>query len=111
MTQHKQFENNIPKFFKNELKGNDLRRFVYHYEECETCREQADEEYAYFSTYNDLDKEKNYNHKKDLKTKVVNTITQLEFNDKILIIKYTIYSILICILLALMVGFILKVIY
>ena len=111
MSQHKQFENNIPKFFKNELKDNDLRRFVYHYEECESCRDQANEEYAFFATYNDMDKESNYDHRKDLKTKVSYTIAKIEFNDKILRIKYTILSIVICVLGMLFVGFVLRFIY
>ena len=111
MTQHKQFENNIPKFFKNELKDNDLRRFVYHYEECESCREQANEEYAFFATYNDLDNELNYDHRKDLKTKVNNTIAKIEFNDKILRIKYSIISILICIIGLIFMAFMLRTIY
>lgn len=111
MTQHKQFENNIPKFFKNELSGNELRRFVYHYEECENCRNQANEEYAFFATYNDLDNESNYNHAKDLKSKVNETIAKIEFSDKIKLIKYTIISIAICLIGMFLVAFILRIIF
>ena len=111
MTQHKQFENNIPKFFRNELKDNDLRRFVYHYEDCENCREQANEEYAFFATYNDLDKEADYDHRKDLKNKVHNTIVKIEFDDKLLRIKYTIISLAICIFGLVFMAFVLRMIY
>ena len=111
MTQHKQFENNIPKFFKNELKDNDLRRFVYHYDECESCREQAIEEYAFFATYNDLDKTPNYDYSKDLKKRVNDTIAKIEFNDKLLKIKYTILSLVICLLAMIFVGFVLRFVF
>ena len=111
MINHKQFENNIPKFFKNELTGNELRRFAYHFVECETCREQAMEEYAFYTTYNDLDKELNFDYRKDLKKKIDNTISQIESNDKILQIKYFIVSVLICIFGVIAVGLLLRIIY
>ena len=86
------FNKNINNFFRDKLSGNNLRRFCYTALNDSKCYNVLLEEYMFFVNLNDLDKEYNFNYKKNLDKKLNSEINKIHLNDKKLIKKYILIS-------------------
>lgn len=97
-------------FLEDKLSFNDERKFIYHIDTCKKCFDELLEEYIFYVSYNDLDKNLNLNYRDSL----INIINEKKYKiitDDKKITKYYIFIsigiIIICVnILALFVKFI-----
>ncbi|MBQ2205347.1 MAG: hypothetical protein II411_05590 [Lachnospiraceae bacterium] len=83
-------------FLKGTLKGNELRRTVYHIKNCPYCKEVLLDEFSFYMTFNDLDKDLNFNYEKKMNELLNDTEQKIVALDSKLKKKYVILSILLC---------------
>lgn len=104
-------EKNINSFLRETLKGNELRKTYYHLKKCERCKEVLLDEFSFYTTFNDLDKNLDFNYEKKLNEFMNKIEFQIKNNDSILIQKYVITSILICVGILVLLIIALRVVY
>ena len=104
-------EKNINSFLRESLKGNELRKTYYHLKKCERCKEVLLDEFSFYTTFNDLDKNLDFNYEKKLNEFMNKIEFQIKNNDSVLIQKYVITSILICVGILVLLIIALRVVY
>ena len=90
-------QKNIKSFLRETLKGNELRKTYYHLKKCPECKEVLLDEFSFYTTINDLDKDLDFNYEKNLAKFMSKIEKRITDNDSNLIFKYYFISILICI--------------
>ena len=101
----------IDSFIKGTLKGNELRRVFYHIKDCEECNEVLLDEFSFYTAFNDLDRDLDFNYKERLDLMMKNTEDKIRIKDATLKQKYFIMSLLICFAFLFLVVIALKVVY
>ena len=101
----------IDSFIKGTLKGNELRRVFYHIKDCEECYEVLLDEFSFYTAFNDLDRDLDFNYKKRLDLIMKDIENKIKIKDSSLRQKYFIISLLICFAFLFLVVIALKVVY
>ena len=101
----------IDSFIKGTLNGNELRRFFYHIKDCKECNEVLLDEFSFYTAFNDLDRDLDFNYKEKLKIMMKDTEDKIKIRDSYLRHKYFIMSLLICFVFLFLVVIALKVVY
>mgnify|MGYP006873037107 CR=1 FL=1 len=102
---------NINSFIKGTLKGNELRHTYFHLKKCDKCREVLLDEFSFYTIFNDLDKNLDFNYKKSLEKLMHVAERKIIEHDEKLRKKYFIMSIAICILFFVLLVIALRVVY
>lgn len=102
---------NINSFLRETLRGNELRRTYYHLKECEKCREVLLDEFSFYTTFNDLDKDLDFNYQKKLNELMDATEKKIKSKDNKKTRKYIIISIGICIIFVILLIIALRITY
>lgn len=104
-------EKNLTQFIRKTLSGNALRRTYYHIIGCKKCREALLDEFSFYTTFNDLDKDLDFNYDKQCK-KLLNDIgSSIKKHDNSLRTKYVAISISFCIIAIILVGIAVRFVY
>ena len=91
-------QKNINSFLRETLRGNELRRTYYHLKKCQDCKEVLLDEFSFYTTFNDLDKDLDFNYERNLK-KFMNKIgDRIKSKDDKLTSTYIFASVMICIM-------------
>ncbi len=106
-----QAKKNINAFLRGTLKGNELRRTYYHLKKCDSCREVLLDEFSFYTTFNDLDKDLDFNYEKNLNEYMTKVEKSILSHDARLKRKYVIISLMICSILVLLLVIAIKVVY
>ena len=101
----------IDSFIKGTLKGNELRRVFYHIKNCEECNEILLDEFSFYTAFNDLDRDLDFNYKERLNIMMNETESRIKMRDATLKQRYFIISLLICFAFLFLVVIALKVVY
>lgn len=104
-------QNNFNSLLKGTLSGNELRRTYYHIVKCDECREVLLDEFSFYTTFNDLDKDLDFNYEKKLNELLLSIKNNIENKDMAKVVRYTIYSILICLAFIVILFLALKLVY
>ena len=104
-------QKNISSFLKKTLKGNKLRKTYYHIKKCDVCREVLLDEFSFYMTFNDLDKDLDFNYKRRLNEVLRDVENQIVTKDKKLKIKYILLSLGICIAFVIILVVALRIVY
>ena len=104
-------EKNINSFIRGTLKGNKLRKVYYHLKKCAKCREVLLDEFSFYMTFNDLDKDLNFNYQKNLDKLMADTEFDIKRNDAIIKQNYFAMSVAICAFFLLLLIIAIKVVY
>ena len=104
-------QKNINNFLRKTLKGNELRKTYYHLATCPDCKEVLLDEFSFYTTFNDLDIDLDFNYEKKLNEFMNNIKWQIINSDKKIIKKYRFISIIICVVFILLLVIALKVVY
>lgn len=107
----KSAQKRIGAFIRGTLSGNELRKTYYHINKCDKCKEILLDEFSFYTVFNDLDKELDFNYHNKINELLEKTGEDIKKSDSIKIMKYRIYSFLICVLGAVIVFIALKVVY
>ena len=104
-------QKNINSFLRKTLKGNELRKTYYHLKKCSKCKEVLLDEFSFYTTFNDLDKDLDFNYKKNLE-KYMNSIEEkIKSRDSVMISRFIIASVAICFLFLLILVLALRLMY
>ena len=106
-----EFYKNIKNFLRDKLSGDDLRKFCYVALENSECYNVLLEEYMFYINLNDLDKEFNFNYKKNLNKKLEDTKNKIVLSDKKIIKKYMMITIIFSIFFLFLLILVLRIIY
>ncbi len=90
-------EKNLGSLIRGTLKGNELRRTYYHIKKCPMCYELLLDEFSFYTSFNDLDVDLDFNYKKNLNKLLDDIGYNLKKYDAHLKNKYILYSILFCV--------------
>lgn len=90
-------QKNFNSLIKGTLKGRQLRQTYYHIENCSECKEVLLDEFSFYATFNDLDKDLNFNYKNRVDEMLNSIKTNIEVGDIANALKYVVFSIIICI--------------
>ena len=104
-------EKNINSLIRGTLKGKELRRTYFHLKKCARCKEVLLDEFSFYMTFNDLDKDLNFNYKENLDKFMAETEYNIKHNDSIIRQNYYIVSILICFFIFVLLVFALRMVY
>ena len=104
-------QNKIDRFVKGTLKGNELRRTFYHIKGCKKCSEVLLDEFSFYTAFNDLDRDLDFNYKKRLAIMMNDTENMIKAKDAYLRQKYFVVSLLICFAFLFLVVIALRVVY
>ena len=104
-------QKNINSFLRETLKGNELRKTYYHLKNCETCKEVLLDEFSFYTTFNDLDRDLGFNYERNLKKFMDKIGERIKSRDDKLRSKYVLVSIAICIMLLLILVIALRIVY
>ena len=104
-------QKNINSFLRKTLKGNELRKTYYHLLKCRECKEVLLDEFSFYTTFNDLDKDLDFNYERKL-TEFMNGVGEkIKSRDSNMISKFTLVSILLCILFLIILIIALRIMY
>ena len=106
-----EFYKNIKNFLRDKLSGDALRKFCYVALDNSDCYDVLLEEYMFYINLNDLDKEFNFNYKKNLNQKLEDAKNKIVLNDKRIIKKYIMITIILCIVVLFLITIFLRIIY
>lgn len=101
---------NINALLKGTIKGNNLRRTYYHIKSCEKCKEILLDEFSFYTTFNDLDTDLDFNYKTKLEEFLMKIENKILVNDSDKKLKYTVISLCICFVFAILVALALRMI-
>ncbi len=104
-------QKNINSFLRETLRDNELRRTYYHLKRCQECKEVLLDEFSFYTAFNDLDKDLNFNYQKKLNEFMNKTEDRIKTNDSKKTKKYLIISIAICVVFVILLVIALKVTY
>ena len=104
-------QKNINSFLRQTLKGNELRKTYYHLQKCKECKEVLLDEFSFYTTFNDLDKDLDFNYEKNLSSFMSKIEKNIKDRDAKLRRRYIIISIAICIVFLLILIIALRVMY
>ena len=104
-------QKNINSFLKETLRGNELRRTYYHLKKCQDCKEVLLDEFSFYTTFNDLDKDLDFNYQKQLNEFMKKTEDSIKIRDNKMTRRYILVSILICVLFTIILVIALRVTY
>lgn len=102
---------NMNGFLRGTLKSLEQRRTYYHIEKCSECKEVLLDEFSFYTTFNDLDTDLDFNYVKGFEKFLRNVKEKIESGDEELKIRYTILSILICILFIIILYLAIRLVY
>lgn len=109
--QCKTAQKNINSFLKETLKGNELRRTYYHLAKCPECKEILLDEFSFYTVFNDLDNELDFSYKKKLDELMKRIEDEIVLGDKRKVKRYTIISIIMCVMFVILLIIAIKVMY
>ena len=109
--QCKTAQKNINSFLKETLKGNELRRTYYHLAKCPECKEILLDEFSFYTVFNDLDNELDFSYKKKLDELMKRIEDEIVSGDKRKVKRYTIISIIMCVMFVILLIIAIKVMY
>ena len=101
----------IDSFIKGTLKGNELRRTLYHIKGCPKCKEVLLDEFSFYTAFNDLDRDLDFNYSNKLNSLLNSVEERIKIKDSYLRQKYFVISVLICFFMLFLVVIALKVVY
>ena len=104
-------QKNINSFLRETLRGNELRRTYYHLKKCQDCKEVLLDEFSFYTTFNDLDKDLDFNYQKQLNEFMKKTEDSIKTRDNKMTRRYILVSILICVLFTIILVIALRVTY
>ena len=104
-------QKNINCFLKGTLKGNELRKTYYHLAKCNKCKEVLLDEFSFYTTFNDLDKDLDFNYEKNLNRFMRKIGDRLKNQDETMTRNFVIASILICIFLIILLALAIRIVY
>ena len=104
-------QKNINSFLRETLKGNELRRTYYHLAKCRECKEVLLDEFSFYTTFNDLDKDLDFNYEKKLNEFMRNVEGKIKNSDLRKINKYVLMSIVICTIFVLILIIAIRLVY
>ena len=104
-------QKNINSFLRETLRGNELRRTYYHLKKCQDCKEVLLDEFSFYTTFNDLDKDLDFNYQKQLNEFMKKTEDSIKIRDNKMTRRYILVSILICVLFTIILVIALRVTY
>lgn len=91
-------QKNINKLIRNELKKDELRETFNHISKCKKCMEVLLEEYSFYIAFNDQDKELYFDYENKLNLFLEKIHNEIKTENMKLTIKYTLFSIIFCVL-------------
>lgn len=98
-------------FLRETLKGDELRKTYYHLTKCKNCKEVLLDEFSFYTTFNDLDKDLSFNYEKNL-SKFMRKIGEgIQLQDSSATFRYVIISVLLCLLFILILIVALRIMY
>ena len=106
-----QAKKNINAFLRGTLKGNELRRTYYHLKKCDSCREVLLDEFSFYTTFNDLDKDLDFNYEKNLSEFMERIGFKIKSRDTALVQRYILVSIFICFVFLMILVIALRIMY
>lgn len=89
-------QKNINSFLRETLKGNELRKTYYHLQKCPECKEVLLDEFSFYTTFNDLDKDLGFNYEKKLSEFMERIGLKIKTRDSKLVNRYVFISVFIC---------------
>ena len=104
-------QKNINSFLRETLKGNELRKTHYHLKNCETCKEVLLDEFSFYTTFNDLDRDLGFNYERNLKKFMDKIGERIKSRDDKLTSKYIFASVMICIMFLIILIIVLRIAY
>ena len=104
-------QKNINSFLRETLKGNELRKTYYHLKKCTNCKDVLLDEFSFYTTFNDLDKDLDFNYEKNLSSFMKKIGDRISNRDSSLMSRYIIVSIFICVILLLILVIALRIMY
>ena len=104
-------QKNINSFIRKTLKGNELRKTYYHLKKCPECKEVLLDEFSFYTTFNDLDKDLDFNYERNLNNFMDEIGENIKNRDASLMGKYIVASIAICILFLIILILALRIMY
>ena len=104
-------QKNINSFLRETLKGNELRKTYYHLKNCDICKEVLLDEFSFYTTFNDLDKDLGFNYEKNLKIFMDKIGERIKSKDDKMISKYIFASIAICVMFIFILVIALRIVY
>ncbi len=104
-------QKNINSFLRQTLKGNELRKTYYHLTKCPECKEVLLDEFSFYTTFNDLDKDLDFNYEKNLSEFMENVGLKIKARDAKLVNRYILMSIFICIVFLMILVIALRIMY
>ena len=90
-------QKNINSFLRETLKGNELRKTYYHLLKCKDCKEVLLDEFSFYTIFNDLDKDLDFNYEKNLSLFMDKIGNKINIYDYKKTRYYIMISILMCI--------------
>ena len=104
-------QKNINSFLKETLKGNELRKTYYHLLKCPECKEVLLDEFSFYTTFNDLDKDLDFNYERNLNSFMEKIGNRIKTKDSQMIRHFVVASILICVLFVIILIVALRIMY
>lgn len=98
--------------FKGTIKGNELRKTYYHIVNCKKgCKEILLDEFSFYTTFNDLDKDLDFNYKRKLDELLDSIKMKIETGDSDKTIRYILISIAMCVAFVILVALAIRIVY
>ena len=104
-------QKNINSFLRQTLKGNELRKTYYHLQKCQECKEVLLDEFSFYTTFNDLDKDLDFNYEKNLSEFMERIGFKIKSRDTALVQRYILVSIFICFVFLMILVIALRIMY
>lgn len=105
-------QKNMNSFLRETLKGNELRKTYYHLKNCKgQCKEVLLDEFSFYTTFNDLDKDLDFNYEKKLEEFMKKIGDRIQTGDLKLKTKYFFISILACLAFVVILIVALRIVY
>ena len=104
-------QKNINSFLKETLKGNELRKTYYHLLKCPECKEVLLDEFSFYTTFNDLDKDLDFNYERNLNLFMEKIGNRIKNKDAKMTRNFIVASILLCILFIIILIIALRIMY
>ena len=104
-------QKNINSFLRETLKGNELRKTYYHLKKCPKCKEVLLDEFSFYTTFNDLDKDLDFNYERNLEKLMSDIEEKIKSRDSVLTSRFIIASIFICFIFLLILIIALRLMY
>lgn len=104
-------QKNINSFLRKTLKGNELRKTYYHLQKCKECKEVLLDEFSFYTTFNDLDRDLDFNYEKNLSEFMEKVGLKIKTRDAKLVNRYILMSIFICIVFLMILVIALRLMY